>query len=336
MKSQIINHLVNRSSVLRRIYLLIALLIASVLLVAVILVGQLQKQQTLHDKISRFHAPIIYYTEKITTTLHDTKYNISLHKEKTNESKLTDLLVNHIYSTQNHAHTIQTITKSYPNFLTDNAQTRLQQAIDKLSNVINDPSITNQDKFDLLPALIEATMFRVTQLNRLHVNLNDKKHHILAQREKDNTTFLIQLTAIIFILASILAVPLLISIHRMVKSLQDTEQHQRKLRETAEIERSRMWALLYAMNIGVLFEDKKGCIEFINPAFYKIWGIEPSIPITGQRLSKLLGYFSPHVAYQKHSSEHLFHVADTLKVSERIDITLNNDHTLTQSSFPVI
>lgn len=336
MKSQIINHLAKRSSVLRRIYLLIALLIASVLLVAVILVKHMQAQQTLYDEISRFHAPIIYYTEKLNSTLQDTKYNISLNKETSNETKVKYLLVDHIYLTQNHAHTIQSIAKSYPNLLTDNAQARLQQAINKLSNVFNDPSITNQDKLDLLPALIEATIFRVTQLNRLHVNLNDKNHHLLAQREKNNTTFLIQLTVIVFILACILAFPLLISIHRMVKSLQNAEQHQRKLREIAEIEHSRMWALLSAMNIGVLFEDKKSCVEFVNPAFHKIWEIEPNLTITGQRLDKLLEYFSPHVAYQKHSSEHLFHVADTLKASERIDIKLNNDHTLTQNSFPVI
>lgn len=323
-------------SVLKRIYLLIGLLITSALLVAFILVQHLQVQQLQYDKISRFHAPTIYYTDKLTATLQDVEYIISQNIGAMDKVKVIELLSGHTYSIRNHTHFTHSITAAYPNFTTNRAQIRLQDATDHLLDIIQDPLITDQERLDQLPTLIKSTLFRVQQLNRLHVNLSDKQHLQLAEREKNNTTFLFQLTAVFFILAGILIIPLLFSIRRMVKSLHNSEQHQRKLRENAEIARSRMWALLSAMDFGVLFEDKKGCIEFVNPAFNKIWAIEINKPLTGLRLDESLKYSPHHSANQEHSSGHIFHVADTLKAGERIEFELDNGRILTQHSFPVI
>lgn len=336
MKSTTIRFFFNQSSVLNRVYLLIVLLIVSVLLITAILTNHLQAQQELYDRISRFHTPTIYHTDKLASTLQDIKYIISQNQEPINKDKVTDLISNYTYSIKNRTQITQTIAALYPSLITDNAQIRLQHAADELSQLLHDPLITNSEKLDQLPFLIESTLFRTKQLNRLHININDKQHQLLENREKSNTTSLIQLTAIIFILASVLIIPLLLSIHRIVKSLKDTEQHQRKLRETAEIERSRMWALLSAMNIGVLFEDNEGHIEFVNPAFNKIWAIDINESLTGLRLNQLLEYSPHHFISQEHASKLVFHTTDTLEISERLEIEFNHGLILTQRSFPVL
>jgi len=58
-----------------------------------------------------------------------------------------------------------------------------------------------------------------------------------------------------------------------LEELQVSEKHQRELRTLAEREQSRMGALLSAMSIGILFEDNERQVEYVNPAFLRMWGL---------------------------------------------------------------
>ena len=256
-------------SILKRIYLLIGLLIISAALVAIILVKHMRAQQNLYDEMNHFHVPTIFYTDKLIATLQEIKYTIK--QNMTNRVTTANILKNPVYLIKSYALIINDLAYQYPDAATEHAHRRLQRDVALLTEVLQDHITANKEApHEHLQTLILSTLIRAEQLNRLHANSNEYLRNQLAEREKNNVALLIQLTIAILLVGGILIIPLLASIRGMVRSLQNSEQQrQRELKEVAENERSRMHALLSAMSIGVLFEDKQGRIEFTNPSFNK-------------------------------------------------------------------
>jgi len=117
--------------------------------------------------------------------------------------------------------------------------------------------------------------------------------------------------------------------------LRVAENRQRELRITAQIEQQRMSALLSAMNIGILFEDKKGRVEFVNPAFKQLWAIEESLELGEMQTCDVLSHSTHRLARPDQASKYIMQVLDTNEISERFEIDLYDGRILTQLSYPV-
>ncbi len=126
-----------------------------------------------------------------------------------------------------------------------------------------------------------------------------------------------------------------LDLERNLELLRGAEQLQRELKIAAQREQQRMSALLSAMNIGVLFEDQAGCIEFVNPAFKHLWAIRNTSDLTGFPSRDILAHSSHRLASPEHASRRVMQVLDSNEPSERFEIELHDGRILTQLSYPV-
>jgi diguanylate cyclase (GGDEF)-like protein len=131
--------------------------------------------------------------------------------------------------------------------------------------------------------------------------------------------------------------------HRARQALEDalgelrlTEQRQRELRLVAQREQGRMAALLSAMNIGILFEDRNRRVEYVNPAFRRIWAIPDDEHVIGMPTAEMLAGSKRQFAHPAHASKYVLQVLDTHETSERCELELADERVLTQHSYPVL
>ena len=122
--------------------------------------------------------------------------------------------------------------------------------------------------------------------------------------------------------------------HTLVE-LQNIEHRQREMRILAETEQSRMAALLSAMSIGILFEDKAGIVEYVNLAFRRMWALEDGQGPVGKPTQFVLENSTHRFARPDHASKYVLKVLDTHEISERFEIDLYDGRILTQVSYPV-
>ena len=124
----------------------------------------------------------------------------------------------------------------------------------------------------------------------------------------------------------------------LAHSLQDlrtSEQRQRELLALAQREQGRMSALLSGMSIGILFEDRDGRVEYVNPAFRHMWAIAEGVELVGRPTQDVLTHSTHRLARPDHASRHILHVLDTHEISERFEVDLYDGRILTQLSYPV-
>lgn len=126
-----------------------------------------------------------------------------------------------------------------------------------------------------------------------------------------------------------------LSLQESLEDLRRIEQQQRELRVIAEAEQGRMAALLSAMSIGILFEDKSGVIEYVNLAFRRMWAIEEGLNPVGKTTQFVLENSTHRFARPDHASKYVLRVLDTHEISERFEIDLYDGRVLTQVSYPV-
>lgn len=120
----------------------------------------------------------------------------------------------------------------------------------------------------------------------------------------------------------------------LLKAMEDfraSEKLQREQRSLAEREQSRMRALLSAMNIGILFEDNEHLIEYVNPAFLKMWGIREHVDLVGKPTRAVLEQSVEYATRPPLTSKDI--LAD--EPGNRLELDLSNGRTLTQTSHAV-
>jgi diguanylate cyclase (GGDEF)-like protein len=322
-------------SLLNRLYLLIALLIIAALSVTAILRQHTKVQEQLYNKISNFHSPSIYYSAKLAVTLQDLVHILKNSDTSPDINSLSNKLRNPAYAIKNDNNAIAGLAKQTPDNTTKKAQQRLQIEVDYLLEILNNLSIANAEQFHQLPDMAKSVNLRAQQLNRLHTRANIKLRQRLADHVQNNTSLLTQLTVVIVIVGGLLIIPLLLNIRQTLHKLQLSEQQQREQRKLAVLEQSRMAALLSAMSIGILFEDKQGVIEYINPAFKRMWAINDDTPLIGHTLVELLKSLPDRFARPGHSSKFVLQALDTHEISECFEIDFNDGRILTQLSYPV-
>lgn len=121
---------------------------------------------------------------------------------------------------------------------------------------------------------------------------------------------------------------------RFAGTLQDITDTQKMLDELRQSE-TRLAALLSAMSTGILFEDRNGVVEYINPAFSRVWAINEDIDLAGRPAGDVLEYTAHRFARPDHASAHVLNAPDTQSISERFEIELDDGRVLTQLSYPV-
>ena len=118
-------------------------------------------------------------------------------------------------------------------------------------------------------------------------------------------------------------------------ALRESAQQQQQLLNLAQREQGRMAALLSAMSIGILFEDRAGCVEYVNPAFRRMWAVDEKAELVGVTTRTVLEHSTHRFARPDHASKHVLHVLDTHEISERFEVDLYDGRILTQLSYPV-
>lgn len=122
---------------------------------------------------------------------------------------------------------------------------------------------------------------------------------------------------------------------RMMEELRQSERQQKQLRQVAQREQGRMAALLSGMSIGILFEDRSGVVEYVNPAFQRIWSIDADLDLVGRPTTEVLEHSTHRFSRPDHASKHVLQVLDTHEISERFELDLYDGRILTQVSYPV-
>lgn len=126
------------------------------------------------------------------------------------------------------------------------------------------------------------------------------------------------------------------SLKDTLAELKDSENTQKQLLINLENDRSRLMALLSAMNTGILFEDKNNNIEFVNSAFRKIWGIDQSEKLIRVKTKQVLNKSSSYLARPDNSSRYLLNIVNTHEISEKYEIELKDGRIITQLTYPVV
>jgi diguanylate cyclase (GGDEF)-like protein/PAS domain S-box-containing protein len=120
-----------------------------------------------------------------------------------------------------------------------------------------------------------------------------------------------------------------------LSDLEASRGEQTRLLELAQREQGRMAALLSAMSIGILFEDREGRVEYVNPAFRRMWAIGNEVDLVGRPSREALQHSTHRFARPDHGSRHMLEVLDTHEISERFEVDLYDGRILTQVSYPV-
>ena len=123
---------------------------------------------------------------------------------------------------------------------------------------------------------------------------------------------------------------------KTVEELRVAGHRQRELLAVTRREQGRLRALLAAMSVGILFEDNRQCVEYLNPAFLKMWAIDETLDLVGHPMREILEHSTHRFARPDHASRYVLQVLDTHEISERFEIDLYDGRILTQMSYPVM
>ena len=124
-------------------------------------------------------------------------------------------------------------------------------------------------------------------------------------------------------------------LEKSLVSLRHAELLQRELRITAQREKQRLSALLSVMNIGILFEDREGRVEFVNPAFRRLWAIKETVDLVDNFTQEILMYSTHQFVRPDQAAKQVLQVLGTSEISEQFEFELCDGRIFTQLSYPV-
>lgn len=318
--------------VLTKVYQLIGVQLLMAALAMTVIFHHTKLQHEIYDQLGNFHAPSIYYADNLASTLESLIFDLKLNPNSPEKININ----NPSYTIKSELAAISEIVRHASDQDTYKTFQYLQEETQALLKLLQDAGAGKAFDNEQLIDALTATRFRALQLSRLHSNLSEQLREKLEQLDRKNTALLINLAITALLAGGVLLAPLVLNIRRIVQAMETSETSERQLREAAEREKNQMTALLSAMNIGVLFEDKFGLVDFVNPAFLRIWGIDADAPINGNPLRNLLEYSPSRFSWPEHASKFVLQVLDTHEISERFEIEFNDGRILTQLSFPVL
>jgi len=103
----------------------------------------------------------------------------------TDRETSANALRNTVYSIKSYALIINDLAYQHPDEKTEQAHRRLQRDVALLTEALQHFSTVNKKKQqENLPTLIQSTLLRAEQLNRLHANINEKLRNQLVTQVK--------------------------------------------------------------------------------------------------------------------------------------------------------
>lgn len=120
-----------------------------------------------------------------------------------------------------------------------------------------------------------------------------------------------------------------------IEQLRDSEQRQREAFALAQREQGRMRALLSAMGTGILFEDRDRRVEYVNPAFLRMWAIGEDFDPVGRPIGEAITHSGRRPTDPAHSLESVLLTPYPHEISERRELNFDDGRILAQSSYPV-
>lgn len=123
-------------------------------------------------------------------------------------------------------------------------------------------------------------------------------------------------------------------IRKRIDELQHAEEEHRVLLVQTQQEQARLASLLSAMNVGIFFESADNRVIYANPAFRRIWSIDDSVELTGER-TQVLRNSVESLVEADNFSRYLLYDNNTNVVSEARDINMTDGRVLTQLAYPV-
>ncbi len=322
----------DKPSILFKIYQLIAIQLLMVASTITAVYFHNQQLYPLNAKLGNFDGPAIYQLEGLAATLDKLAFELKLNPNAPEQLNIR----NPSFTIDSQLAAINDIENRIFDSRIDKSHRHLQHEAKTLLDMLQMLTMGKNIQTELFLKAITATRFRVEQLRRLHYNDSEILRIKLEQLNKENFKLHIYLSSITLLVFGLLIAPLVLNIRGLVRTLQTSEETQRGMRESAEHEKNQMTALLSAMKIGVLFEDKSGVVDFVNPAFKHLWGMNDHVFINGCHVKELFLDLSSRFAISEHTSKHVLQAAKSLEISEPFEIELIGGNVLTQQSFPVL
>lgn len=120
-----------------------------------------------------------------------------------------------------------------------------------------------------------------------------------------------------------------------MEQLQRSELRQRELTISAQRDQGRLRSLLAAMRIGILLEDRDRRVDYVNPAFIELWGIDADFPLVGDRTDEILAHSKRQLAQPSLVKDLILSIPQPGEGSERVEIAFQDGQILTQTSHVV-
>ena len=121
-----------------------------------------------------------------------------------------------------------------------------------------------------------------------------------------------------------------------IEELRVAERRQGELLAVTRREQGRLRALLAAMNVGILFEDHQQRVEYLNPAFLKMWAIDATLDLIGQPTREILERATRRLTRPDPAWRSAPRLTNTPEISARHEIDLDDGRILTQMAYPVV
>jgi diguanylate cyclase (GGDEF)-like protein len=70
------------------------------------------------------------------------------------------------------------------------------------------------------------------------------------------------------------------------------------------------------MSIGILFEDNRKRVEYLNPAFLRMWAIDETLDLVGHPMREILEHSTHRFARPDHASRYVLQILDTHELDD--------------------
>lgn len=117
--------------------------------------------------------------------------------------------------------------------------------------------------------------------------------------------------------------------------LRDLAQKQRELAALAQGDQSRVRALLAAMRFGILFEDREHKVEYVNPAFLRMWAVGEDFDPIGRHTREMIEHSRRRFSRPEHASGLVLQALHPHELGEGLELGFDDGRVLTQASYPV-
>jgi diguanylate cyclase (GGDEF)-like protein len=120
-----------------------------------------------------------------------------------------------------------------------------------------------------------------------------------------------------------------------VAELREAQAVQQEYLTRSRDEHARLAALLAAMDIGILFVNTDNRVVYANPAFERIWMIEPGMRLIGEEPQQVLAASMGLLARPEEQARDILRVPGADEALGALEIQMSDGRLVTQQGYPV-